>query len=321
MRIDPTTRAITYVPGFGAHAGQAPVNLTNGGGDLLVLRESAGIVELDASGGLIRTSKTPIPSAQAITVGGGSIWVLTQPSSTAPSQLEQLDETSLRRVRAPIQVGMTATGLAADSATTWVAAGGDLTRIDVRPEVSRPELCPGSTPWERGIADGLPAVASAVTDLTVADRALRATRSTLMHEYTGAVSVTVGPGYGRAWVQDSAGRVTVVAVADYALIVHLRSKRDCPTGGTMPVGNATSDNVPVLLAGDGDRSRTSRSRLDPSLNRPEAMAVDRSGRPLIWNQGTHQILRLRTDNQLEVVAGNGTRGDRGDGARPRRRVR
>lgn len=49
----------------------------------------------------------------------------------------------------------------------------------------------------------------------------------------------------------------------------------------------------------------------PSLNRPEAMAVDQPGRPLIWNQGTHQILRLTTDGRLEVVAGNGRHGDQG----------
>jgi hypothetical protein len=66
----------------------------------------------------------------------------------------------------------------------------------------------------------------------------------------GAASVTVGAGYGRAWTQDAAGRVTVVTVDDYALIVHLRRKRDCPTGGTIPVVGPSSSEIPVLAAWD-----------------------------------------------------------------------
>ncbi len=58
---------------------------------------------------------------------------------------------------------------------------------------------------------------------------------------------------------------------------------------------------------------TPSSSIQAELNRPEALAVASNGNVLIANQGTSQILRRTPDGKLEVVAGTGRAGFRGDG--------
>ncbi len=200
-RIDPRTRAVTYVPGFGT--GDAPVSVAEGTHEVFVLRRSGRIMVLSPDGTKTRGSTTRIASAQEIATSGKDLWVITQPSSRRPSELLRLDATTLRTVGRRIEVGPQAIGIAAGSGTTWVANYTDstLTRIDLAPDDARPELCPGHEPFDRIGSDGLPKASEVVTDRARAERALRDQGAAIRAEYPDSTAVTVGRGFGRAWTR------------------------------------------------------------------------------------------------------------------------
>ena len=93
---------------------------------------------------------------------------------------------------------------------------------------SRPDLCPGSTPIEPASPDGLPPVQAVTIDPAVAERSLDTREADLRARYPDIVDARIGPGYGHTWSVDANGRTAVVAVDDYAIILTLRSRRNCP---------------------------------------------------------------------------------------------
>jgi hypothetical protein len=93
--------------------------------------------------------------------------------------------------------------------------------------------------------DGLPALADAITDPARAQAALAANKDQLLARHPEVLSATVGPGLRRAWTTTSDGRVSVVEVADYAIILHLRTAEDCPRGQPFTM---FIDGVPVLYS-------------------------------------------------------------------------
>lgn len=78
--------------------------------------------------------------------------------------------------------------------------------------------------------DGLPALSEVVTDQATAEAILAANRDRLLADHPEAMAATVGPGLRRAWTTTAGGQITVVEVRDFAIILHLRSVKDCPRG-------------------------------------------------------------------------------------------
>lgn len=115
----------------------------------------------------------------------------------------------------------------------------------------RATACPGSVPRRtidpgEAIADALPYIDNAVTSPSTAQGALSDHESELLQRYH-AVSIEVGPGFGRAWRGQNGGQYEVVDVDDYGLIVHLQAESDCPS----PPGLYTSvSNVPLFFVVD-----------------------------------------------------------------------
>ena len=313
FRIDARTRGISHVPGFGVNANDAPIGVAGTAGHVLVLRVNGRVITLSPAGIVIGRSRAHVVAPQSIAASGDTVWVLTQPSSTRPSRMIRLNRITLDPVDPPIEVGRQASGIAAGADTTWVAnsTDGTLTRVDTHALNARPELCPGPVTIDRFGADGLPPADQAVNDRATAQRSLASNQFGLRGQYSTAAAITVGPGYGRAWSRDAAGRVSVVAVNDYAIMVHFRSRADCPKSPSGPIGSATPDDVPVFVAQDG-RAIPPPGPVPIELNAPGSLAIDADGHLLIRNTGTRQILRLTAANDLEVVAGTGDRGYSGD---------
>ena len=94
-------------------------------------------------------------------------------------------------------------------------------------------------------ADGLPSLADATTDPARAELALAGNRDRLLETYRDAVSVSVGPGFGRAWTGVHGGPYSIVPVRDYAIIVQVPTPAQCPSHSPPP---AWVDGVPVLLS-------------------------------------------------------------------------
>ncbi len=239
LRIDARTRAIRsldFTHGTGVNVGDDPVSVLADHGTLYVLTESGRVTAFDATTLAVRRSRPGLQAAQRMAVGGRSLWVLVQPSSDSDSGLLRLDRTTLEPQGAPLPTGLTSVALASTSDTTWVANfnEGTLTRVDTGARTSRPELCPALIPIDRAIADGLPPLESVITDRTEAQGSLRTAEPDLRRRYPDAESFSVGPGFGRAWAHDPEGRVTVLAVEDFAVIVHLRSRADCPSNPGRP---------------------------------------------------------------------------------------
>ncbi len=254
LQIDAHTRRIRSrdaTHGTGVNVGDDPVFVLADRGTLYVLTESGHVTALDAATLAIRRSSRALGTAHRLAIDGDTLWVLSEASSTSASQLLRLDRTTLEPRGAPIEAGLTSVALASGANTTWVANfnDGTLTRVDARAHNARPELCPAPIPIERASADGLRPVESAITDRGTAEASLRASEPDLRRQFPNAASFAVGPGLGRAWSRDPAGRVTVVTVHDYAVIVRFRSRADCPRTPPTPFGGATTDNVPILLAG------------------------------------------------------------------------
>jgi hypothetical protein len=98
---------------------------------------------------------------------------------------------------------------------------------------------------EEMTADGLPNLTDAMTDLSRAQLVMAANRDRLLARYPGAVSVSVGAGFGRAWTDVNGGPYTIVPVSDYAIIVQVPTAALCPRGAPLP---SPVDGVPVLLS-------------------------------------------------------------------------
>ena len=259
LAIDTRARSIRSVrtTSDGAPHGDDPISVTVASGRLYVVKASGRVVELDLPKLSIRTTSAPIRSAQQLAYGtpnqaqdGPSLWLLTQPSSEANSQLLRLDPTTLQPLGRPIETGLTSVAVAADADTTWVANfnQGTLTRLDAHNRSARPELCAATVPLDRINADGLPPVDAVITDRTRAEQDLQSAEADLHTRFPNATSFTIGPGYGRAWTRDAQGRVTVLVVHDFAVIAQLRSPADCPTTPAAPVGGTTTNGLPILLA-------------------------------------------------------------------------
>lgn len=220
--------------------------------NVLAVTSAGRIVELDRIDLRVVQTGSFINKAQYIANGAGNVWVLSQPSSTAPDQLWRLDPHTLKTIGNPIHVGETSVAITVENDSVWVAnyTSGTLTRIDTQAHNTRPELCPGPIPLDRHGADALPSASNITTNQARADDELRSNADELRKQFSHVVALTVGLGYGRAWTRDAGGRVIVEAVHDYAIIVHVRSRADCPSGATVPVVGTTKGNVPILVAVD-----------------------------------------------------------------------
>jgi hypothetical protein len=219
------------------------------GDDVVAITDDHRLVRFDGDTLAVRRVGPVVPAAQDLAAGDGVLWVLAQPSSVRASTVARVDPGTLAPVGKSVETGLTSTGLAADRDRLWVTNFSDssVTRIDSRVRAARPELCPGSTPIERASPDGLPPVQAVTTDLAVAQRSLDTREADLRAKYPDVVDAQVGPGYGRAWSVDANGRTAVVAVDDYAILLTLPSRRDCPRLAQMPaveIGVGT----PVFLA-------------------------------------------------------------------------
>jgi len=190
-----------------------------------------------------------VHAAQDVTAGDDELWLLAQPSSTKSSLVYRVDPRTLTPIGKPVMSGRTSTALATDRTGVWVANYSDssVTHIDTVTRNARPELCRGSVPLERVGPDGLPSVREVAVDPVAAQRSLRTREASLRTRYPNVVDVRIGPGYGRAYDVSDEGRITVLAIDDYAIIVTLRSRRDCPQLAQMPVVGIGAD-VPVFLA-------------------------------------------------------------------------
>ena len=104
------------------------------------------------------------------------------------------------------------------------------------------EACPGSAEvGPQTSSDGLPAKASATTDLAFvtfdAKSMERGPYLGFPHRFPGlpdsaAVrAIRIGPGGGYVWTRNSSGQVEVVHVKNYGIYVYLRTASRCPFGG------------------------------------------------------------------------------------------
>ena len=67
----------------------------------------------------------------------------------------------------------------------------------------------------------------------------------MLRHYPHAKDVSLGRGYGRAWMRDSRGNVVVVAVKDYAIVVRLDHRRSCPSPSML---NGSSSGLPLFFS-------------------------------------------------------------------------
>jgi len=217
------------------------------GGALLALDAKGTIRALDPRA--LRTVKTGarIAGAHDIAVDGDRIWTLVrEPGDRGTSTLQRIDPKTLAPTGKAIEVGAYAGHVVADRGTAWVTNGA-LVRVD-RPYVNpRPELCWRSD-QHLSIGDGLPPASSLVLDPALVDRALQTHATQLQRRYPTWERIETGPGIGRGWVRDPSGAVTIVAATDYAIVVTLKDRRDCPDEpGTQYVQLGT-DSIPILFA-------------------------------------------------------------------------
>lgn len=219
------------------------------GDDVVAVTNANHLVRFDADTLAVLQAGPEIPAAQDLVVGDDELWVLAQPSSVKPSLVYRVDRETLAPVGKPVTTGLTSTAIASDGTGVWVANYSDstVTRIETAARNARPHLCPGSAPIDRVSADGLPSVQAVTTDLALAQRSLNQREPALRAKYPNVVDVRVGRGYGRAYDVSEPGRITVLAVDDYAIILTLRSRRDCPDRPQMPAVEIGVD-TPVFLA-------------------------------------------------------------------------
>lgn len=92
-------------------------------------------------------------------------------------------------------------------------------------------------------ADALPPLTDAATDAAVAQAELDRRRDELLERYD-ALSVDLGPGFGRAWAGVNGGRFAEVDVDDYGILVALRRPADCPVGEAL---HQALDRVPLFF--------------------------------------------------------------------------
>jgi hypothetical protein len=115
----------------------------------------------------------------------------------------------------------------------------------VRDAASVATLCSTyATPLNQMGADGLPNLAQAITDSRYASHVLVRQLAVLQGQYPGA-KLEVGPGFGRAWVGKIGGDYSIVAIHDYAIIVHLQRAEQCPPAGQLFI---SIENVSMFFA-------------------------------------------------------------------------
>jgi streptogramin lyase len=219
------------------------------GEDVVAVTHAGRLVRFDGETLAVQRVGPFIRGAQDVVAGDDELWLLAQPSSVDASLVYRIDLRTLAPIVKPVMSGVTSTAMASDGTGVWVSNFSDssITRIDTAAGNARPELCPGSMPLERIGADGLRPIAAVTTDATTAQRSLEEREASLRARYPRVVDVEVGPGYGRAYDVSEHGRITVLAVDDYAIIVTLRSRSDCPDLAQMPAVEI-GQGVPVFLA-------------------------------------------------------------------------
>ena len=219
------------------------------GDDVVAVTHTGHLVQFDGETLAVERVGPLIRGAQDLVAGDDELWLLAQPSSVDASLVYRIDPRTLAPVGKPVISGRTSTAIASDGTGVWVSNYSDstVTRIDTVARDPRPNLCRGSMPLDRIGPDGLASVDAVATDRAVAQRSLNAREPAFRVRYPHVVDVRVGPGYGRAYDLNEQGRITVRAVDDYAIIVTLRSRRDCPDLAQMPAVEIGVD-VPVFLA-------------------------------------------------------------------------
>jgi hypothetical protein len=91
-------------------------------------------------------------------------------------------------------------------------------------------------------ADGLPNIAEAKTDRKKVDTVWRANRRRLLTN-PHVTAVTVGVGFARAWKGENGAPYEIVPNHDYAILLHVASATDCPSGSVPP---EAVDGVPLF---------------------------------------------------------------------------
>jgi len=153
--------------------------------------------------------------------------------------------------------------IASVTSTTAIMGGApELDRyfvVDHRADASittQSEACPGSVPrrlidGQVAGADALPYIDDATTDRASVEQALLANEDELRNRYPGMTRAEAGPGFGAAWQGQNGGQHQVVEVNDYAIIVHVRSATECPTGAALYTSLGTAPpNVPLFFVFD-----------------------------------------------------------------------
>jgi hypothetical protein len=212
------------------------------------------ILDLDSSSLVVRRASEPIPGAERMAVGAGHVWIVSVPSNLGVSRFQRMSLESLLPIGDAVDAGPLPGQVAVGRGTVWVVHStlaslsdqGSLTRIDNKRLSSRPELCPGSTARSPSAsADGLPPVSSVIPSRSRAIHDLRVRKATVLRHYPHARDVSLGRGYGRAWMRDSRGNVVVVAVKDYAIVVRLDHRRSCPSPSML---NGSSSGLPLFFS-------------------------------------------------------------------------
>jgi hypothetical protein len=123
---------------------------------------------------------------------------------------------------------------------------------DPRTAAETSNACAGSV--QRGLIDGaaesadaLPPVEDANTDAARTAQVLQAGTDELRRRYPGFVRAEIGPGFGRAWTGQNGGTVAIVAVEDFAIVVHLDSESACPAGAAL---HTSFEGVPLFFVVD-----------------------------------------------------------------------
>jgi hypothetical protein len=106
-------------------------------------------------------------------------------------------------------------------------------------------LCPGSIAGRAESADGLPNVHEILVDGSQVQAVLAGNEAALRSRYPNVTSLEVGPGFGQAWDGTNGGGYGIVEVRDFGIIVHLRSRADCPSGESL---FASIGRVPLFFA-------------------------------------------------------------------------
>lgn len=293
--------------GIAGYIGEGPAaqTLLNGPAGLAA-DEARGLYIADSENGRVRrvaagrieTVIENVPWPVGLGVGGdGALYVT---AAASKSILKRTPAGEVTIFSAALPQGTPRDVAVAPGGAVYVAEAKRIWRVDPNGDVRRiAGADAGDMPRPAKEAPLLGPIAVALDaagDLYIAEEGRKALRK---WERAGLLSTVADSGLGDpvAVAVSAAGEVFV---ADYLgnRVVKLTSRGQVvPVAGTGDAGFA-GDNGPAL-----------RSRLD----RPRGLAIDWLGNLYIADSGNHRVRMVSTNGAITTIAGNGTRGRRGDG--------